>query len=173
MKTLVIVSHPYFERSHFIKALQQTAESLPNVTVRNLESLYGHDVKAFDIAAEQQAHEAADRIMYLFPVHWFNLTPMLKAYLNEVWAYGWAFGSGTALKGKTLQLVVTAGGSEQNYQAGFDSMDTVLMPMKISADYVGMQYLPALAFYDAKEPTDATLKAMQQTFADYLKQTEV
>ena len=110
MKTLLIVSHPYPEQSQVIQALQQTAASLPNVTVRNLETLYGHDTTAFDVAAEQQAHEGVERVVYLFPIHWFNLTPMLKAYLNQVWSYGWAFGpEGHALRGKQMQVVVSAG----------------------------------------------------------------
>ncbi len=153
MKTLVILSHPYFARSNAIKALQQTAERLPDVTVRNLEALYGDDTSAFDIAAEQAAAEAADRIVFLFPIHWFNLTPMLKAYLNEVWTYGWAFGpTGTALQGKALQAVVTAGASEHTYSAeGLieSSIDEVLTPLKASALYVGMDYLPPLAFFQA------------------------
>lgn len=69
MKTLVIVSHPYPEQSHVIKALQQTVEQQPDVVVRNLESLYGNDLKGFDIAAEQAASNAADRIVILFPIH--------------------------------------------------------------------------------------------------------
>lgn len=55
MKTLVIVSHPYPEQTHVIKALQQTAEGTADVTVRNLEALYGNDLSAIDVAAEQRA----------------------------------------------------------------------------------------------------------------------
>jgi glutathione-regulated potassium-efflux system ancillary protein KefF len=62
--------------------LQQTAEGTADVTVRNLEALYGNDLSAIDVAAEQRAHDGVDRVVYMFPVHWFNLTPMLKAYLN-------------------------------------------------------------------------------------------
>ncbi|WP_051229041.1 NAD(P)H-dependent oxidoreductase [Pleomorphomonas oryzae] len=165
MKTLVIVSHPYFARSAAIKALQQTAESLPDVTVRNLEALYGDDTAAFDIAAEQAVVEAADRIVFLFPIHWFNLTPMLKAYLNEVWTYGWAFGpNGTALKGRTLQAIVTAGASEHTYSAeGLieSSIDEVLTPLKASALYVGMVYLPPLAFFSAMGADAKTLAGFE------------
>lgn len=82
MKTLVIASHPYPGQSRVIKALQQTAVNAKNVTVRNLETLYGSHMDGFDIREEQNACENADRIVYLFPLHWFNLTPMLKAYLN-------------------------------------------------------------------------------------------
>ncbi len=76
MKTLVITSHLYPDQSRVIKALQDTAGGLPEVTVRNLESIYGQRLSGFDLAAEQQAHEAVDRIVFLFPIHWFNRTPM-------------------------------------------------------------------------------------------------
>lgn len=165
MKTLVIVSHPYFARSNAIKALQGAAESLPDVTVRNLEALYGDYPAAFDIAAEQRAAEAADRIVFLFPIHWFNLTPMLKAYLNEVWSYGWAFGpNGTALRGKTMQAVVTAGASAHTYSAeGLieSSIDEVLTPLKASALYVGMAYLPPLALFEAMSADAKTLAGFE------------
>ena len=39
VKTLVIVSHPYPERSVMIKGLQEAAESVDGVTVRNLETI--------------------------------------------------------------------------------------------------------------------------------------
>ena len=173
MKTLVIVSHPYPEQSTAIKALQAVAERSANVTVRNLESLYGSDLAAFDVTAEQRAAEAADRIVFLFPIHWFNLTPMLKAYLNAVWSYGWAFGpGGTALKDKEMQLVVTAGATEFTYSsAGViqSSMDEVLTPMKASAYYIGMHYNQPLAFYEAMGASGATLNELEHRFAERLQ----
>lgn len=169
MKTLVVVSHPYPEQSNAIKALQQTAENTPDITVRNLETLYGDDLNGFDVAAEQKAHEDADRIVYMFPIHWFNLTPMLKAYLNQVWSYGWAFGpNGNALRNKEMQIVVTAGASKHTYSAeGLvrSSMDEVLTPMKASAHYVGMEYAAPLAFYEAMGLSAESIAALQNTFS--------
>lgn len=63
MKSLVIVSHPYPTQSKIIKSLQQTAEGIENVEVRNLESLYGNNLNGFDVAAEQAAYEDIDRIV--------------------------------------------------------------------------------------------------------------
>ncbi|WP_215776386.1 NAD(P)H-dependent oxidoreductase [Paludibacterium sp. B53371] len=169
MKTLVIVSHPYPEQSSVIKTLQQVAASVPGVTVRNLESLYGHDTEAFDLAAEQKAHEGVDRVVYLFPIHWFNLTPMLKAYLNKVWSYGWAFGpGGDALRHKEMLVVVSAGASEYTYSSqGLvqSTMDEVLTPMKASALYVGMRYLQPLAFHEAMGASLETLQGFGEAFA--------
>jgi glutathione-regulated potassium-efflux system ancillary protein KefF len=169
MKTLVIASHPYPEQSSAIKALQQAAARLPGVEVRNLEALYGDDLNAFDAAAEQRACEAADRIVFLFPIHWFNLTPMLKAYMNQVWAYGWAFGpGGTALKGKELLAAVTAGASELTYSAqGLvqSTIEEVLTPLKASALYVGLRYAKPIAFYEAIGLPAGKLTAIGDTFA--------
>ena len=166
MNTLLIVSHPYPEQSQVIQALQQTAAALPNVTVRNLETLYGHDTNAFDVAAEQQAHEGVDRVVYLFPIHWFNLTPMLKAYLNQVWTYGWAFGpEGHALRGKQMQVVVSAGATAHTYsETGLiqNTVQGVLSPMKASALYVGMSYAEPLAFYEAMGARGDKLAQFQQ-----------
>lgn len=172
MKTLIIVSHPYFERSSVTRSLQVAAEQMPNVTVRNLEAIYGSTVTRFDVAAEQKAAEAADRIVFLFPVHWFNLTPMVKAYLNEVWTYGWAFGpGGTALKGKEMLIVVPAGADKHTYSATgliHSTIEDVLTPMKASALYVGMTYLPPLAFYGAMGVSESTLAQFRDRLVDTL-----
>lgn len=172
MKTLVITSHPYPDQSRVIKALQETAGELPDVAVRNLESLYGQNLSGFDLAAEQKAHEAAERIIYMFPIHWFNLTPMLKAYLNEVWAYGWAFGpQGQALQGKTMQVVVSTGATQHtlSHQGLVQStIEEVLTPMKASALYVGMSYLPPLAFHEALGASQKKIEGFQQRFAETL-----
>lgn len=168
MKTLVIVSHPYPEQSRIVLALQKAAAAMPDASVRNLESLYGHDTEAFDVAAEQKAHEGVDRIVYLFPVHWFNLTPMLKAYMNRVWSYGWAFGpGGTALKGKEMQVVVSAGASEYTYSSqGLvqSSIEEVLTPMRASALYVGMRPAQPLAFFEAMGADAARLDEFVSAF---------
>ncbi len=172
MKTLVIASHPYPEQSRSIKALQETAASLDDVVVRNLESLYGDRIRGFDRAAEQAAVEAADRIVFLFPIHWFNLTPMLKAYLNEVWSYGWAFGpEGNALRGKALQVVVTAGATEHTFSAAGiiqSTLDEVLTPLKASALYVGMNYLPPLAFHEALGASDERISGFRERLIEKL-----
>ena len=173
MKTLVIVSHPYPSQSRIIKSLTQLAESIPEVTVRNLEALYGNDVTGFDLEAEQKAHEGVDRVVYLFPLHWFNLTPMMKAYFNEVWSFGWCYGpNGTALKGKEMLVVTSAGAAEASYlqPTPLDcTMDEILTPFKASANYVGMTYLEPLVFYRVSEADDETLDGFRKAFSGRLQ----
>lgn len=148
-KTLVIVSHPYPEQSTFIKGLQQVAEGLQGITLRNLESHYGFDTRAINVNEENHLMQTHDRIVFMFPTHWFNITPMLKAYLNTVWSGGWP----DIWKGKEMLVVTTAGGGSTIYgnsgRLGVELSD-IFLPMKASALYCGMTYLPPLVFQAVK-----------------------
>lgn len=146
-KTLVIVFHPYPEQSFFIRGLQKAAESVENVTVRNLESIYGFDTRAINGSEERRIMQAHDRVVFLFPTHWFNITPMMKAYLNDTWG-----SVGPDLwKGKEMLVVSTAAGGDSTYgkngRVGVALAD-VFLPMKASALHCGMTYLPPLVFQD-------------------------
>lgn len=150
IKTLVIVSHPYPERSVFTRALQQAAESVEGVTVRNLETIYGFDTRAIDAAKEHQLTREHDRIVFIFPTHWFNITPMMKAYMNDVWG---SVGPGL-WQGKEFLTVTQAGGGRSTYGKdgciGVELKD-VFLPLKASALHCGMSYLEPLAFEAANE----------------------
>lgn len=145
LKTLVIVSHPYPERSTMINGLQQAVESMGNVTVRNLETIYGFDTRAIDGAKEREITEQHQRIVFMFPTHWFNISPMMKAYLNDTWG---SVGPGL-WRGKEMLLVSTAAGGRDTYgtngRIGVELAD-VFLPMKASAAHAEMTYLPPLVF---------------------------
>lgn len=145
IKTLVIVSHPYPERSVMTKGMQQAAESVDGVTVRNLETLYGFDTRAINAELERELTRQNDRIVFMFPTHWFNITPMMKAYLNDVWG-----SAGPGLwQGKEMLLVTTAAGGSSTYgktgRIGVE-LENVFTPMKASALHAGMTFLTPLAF---------------------------
>ena len=147
-KTLIIVSHPYPERSVLTKGLQQAAESISNVTVRNLESIYGFDTRAINGDAERRLTQEHERIVFIFPTHWFNITPMMKAWLNDTWG-----SVGPDLwRGKEMLVVSTAAGGSSTYgkngRIGIELAD-VFWPMKATALHCGMTYLPPLVFENA------------------------
>lgn len=145
IKTLVIVSHPYPERSVMIKGLQQAAESVEGVTVRNLETLYGFDTRKINGDEERRITRQNDRVVFIFPTHWFNITPMMKAYMNDTWG-----SVGPDLwKGKQMLIVTTAAGDDSTYgkngRTGIELAD-VFTPMKASALHAGMTWLQPLVF---------------------------
>lgn len=145
MKTLVILSHPYFADSRVNKALFNTAKSIGGeIVTRHIEEIYGTDTSKIDVATEQKLIESADRLVLQFPLYWFYSPAMLKAYIDAVFTRGWAYGStGNALCNKELQLVVTAGAGEAEYSAQGSvkmSIEQLLIGFHSTATYCGMVF---------------------------------
>jgi hypothetical protein len=84
----------------------EAAARLPGarVEVRDLYALYPDYV--IDVATEQQHLAAAELLVWLYPVHWYSMPPLLKLWLDEVFAFGWAYGPG----GRALALDTTPPG---------------------------------------------------------------
>ncbi|MCS4270091.1 MULTISPECIES: NAD(P)H-dependent oxidoreductase [Raoultella] len=166
IKTLVIVSHPYPERSVLTKGLQEAAESIAGVTVRNLETLYGFDTRNINGETEREMMREHTRIVFMFPTHWFNITPMMKAWLNETWG---SVGPGL-WQGKEMMVVSTAAGGASTYgpdgRIGVTLAD-VFLPMKASALHAGMTWLPPLVFEGA---SSSQLPEYQRQLIERLKQ---
>lgn len=152
MKTLIVLAHPDFGNSKVNKAL---IESLPkdteNLTVHNLYEKYP-DAK-IDVAAEQKRFEQHDRIIFQFPLYWYSCPSLLKKMFDDVFLYGWCYGStGKKLHGKEFGIVVSTGGPERSYQAGgFNcyTLSELLRPFQATANLVGATYLPIHAIYGA------------------------
>lgn len=147
------------------KGLQQAAESVGNVTVRNLETLYSFDTRAINGDEERRITREHELIVFIFPTHWFNLTPMLKAYMNDTWG---SVGPGL-WQGKELLIVSTAAGGDSTYgkrgRIGVDLAD-VFTPLKASALHAGMTYLPPLVFQSA---TASELPTYQKALIERLQ----
>jgi glutathione-regulated potassium-efflux system ancillary protein KefF len=111
---LVLAAHPDLRHSRVNRALMQTGQSFDNVTVRDLYALYPDHV--IDVPAEQALAAQADLIVWLHPIHWYSMPPLMKLWLDEVLALNWAYGpGGNTLRGKDLWLVATTGGTEDAY----------------------------------------------------------
>jgi glutathione-regulated potassium-efflux system ancillary protein KefF len=110
-----------------------------------------------------------DRVVFMFPFHWFNLTPLLKAYMNEVWTQ-WA---PQALKGKKMLVVTTVGADASIYthegRIGL-TIEEVLAPMKASANYAGMTYLEPLAFLGVAKADEKMIRTYQLRLAERLRE---
>src|SRR5438034_3355308 len=106
MKTLVLAAHPNWRESRVNQRLLATARAVPGVRVHDLYGAYpDFDI---DVAAEQQLAQQAQLVVLLHPIQWYSMPPLQKLWLDEVLAYGWAYGhGGSALQGKDLWLVAT------------------------------------------------------------------
>jgi glutathione-regulated potassium-efflux system ancillary protein KefF len=116
-RILVLCAHPHLEHSRITRAMMRAAASadLPQVEVRDLYALYPDYL--IDVAAEQAALGGAQLLVWLHPVHWYGMTPLLKLWTDEVLAFGWAYGpAGAALRGTDLWLAASTGGRTEAYR---------------------------------------------------------
>jgi glutathione-regulated potassium-efflux system ancillary protein KefF len=169
---VVIAAHPHLEHSRITRAmLQAAATAAPGrVDVRNLYHRYPDYL--IDIEAEQAALVEARLVVWLHPIHWYSMPPLMKLWLDEVFAFGWAYGpGGNALRGKDLWLVSSTGGSEDAYHPSGHNryfFENFLHPYEQSAALTGMRWLPPLTLHGAHRVTEAELQAHAAVFAERL-----
>ena len=147
----LIYAHPYAERSLANRELLAAIDGLDFVDRRDLYDLYPD----FDVDAdtERRRLEAVDLIVVQHPIYWYSMPALLKHWLDEVFALGWAYGDGgTALVGKQLQWVVTTGADARAY--GPDGphghpFEVFTASMRQTALFCGMTWAEPLVVHDA------------------------
>lgn len=113
-KVLIISGHPNLIESVGNRTiLNDVAETLPEVEIRHLDSLYP-DYK-INVADEQEALLRADVIVWQFPFSWYSVPGLMKLWIDLVFVHGFAHGSTARLGGKKLILSFTTGAPQELY----------------------------------------------------------
>ena len=173
---LLLLAHPDLKHSRVHAALRKALSrdasgAAARCQLRDLYALYpDYDI---DVAAEQAALQAARLVVWLHPVHWYGMPPLLKLWLDEVFSYGWAYGpGGTQLAGKDLWLVVSTGGTEASYRPDGHNrffIDAFWPPYEQTAQLAGMRFLPPLVLHGAHHVTTAEITEHVDTLVDHLR----
>jgi glutathione-regulated potassium-efflux system ancillary protein KefF len=175
-EVLVLVAHPELEQSRANRRMLLAARQLQSVAargrieVRDLYALYPDYL--IDVAAEQAVLAAAKLVVWQHPIHWYGMPPLLKLWLDEVLAFGWAYGpGGTAVRGKDLWLAATTGGPEDSYRPDSYNrylFDAFLPPYEQTAALCGMRFLPPLLLHGAHKASEAELAAHAERYVGQL-----
>ncbi len=170
MKTLIVVSHPNLKDSVVNKRWIEELKKYPDLyTVHDLYQSYPDGV--IDIEKEQALIEQHGNLVLQFPLYWFNCPPLLKKWIDEVFTYGWAYGSTSkhALKDRKISLSVSVGISEDDFveNGRYDySLEQVLRPFEMTAKYVQADYTAFYAFYGAE--SDLSAERVEDSVTGYL-----
>jgi glutathione-regulated potassium-efflux system ancillary protein KefG len=143
-RVLVLFAHPDLARSRVNRRLLEAVSDLDGVTMHDLYEVYPDlDI---DVAREQALLTDHDAVVLQHPFYWYSTPAILKQWQDLVLAHGWAYGrGGTALAGKLLLQVLTAGGSKASYRREGHNRFTIrelLAPVEQTARLCGMDYLP-------------------------------
>ncbi len=168
MKTLVNLFHPHLDKSTVHRSWAQRLAQEADITLRDLYARYP-DGK-IDVAAEQAALLAHDRLVFEHPFYWYSTPPLMKQWLDDVLTYGWAYGvGGNALAGKEWLSLISTGGPADSYQAGGYnrfSMSEFLKPLQQTAHLLQTTFLPPFIFHGAVQATpDAVAQSVEAMLA--------
>jgi glutathione-regulated potassium-efflux system ancillary protein KefF len=169
---VVLVAHPQQQHSRANRWLMRAAAGLAaqRVAVRDLYALYPDYL--IDVAAEQALLADARLVVWQHPIHWYGMPPLMKLWLDEVFAFGWAYGpGGDRLQGKDLWLVASTGAPQDSYRPeGYNRyfFDAFLPPYEQTAALAGMRFLPPLLLHGAHRVSDDELAAHATLYAERL-----
>ena len=171
MKTLILVVHPHLNESLINKRWVEELQKHPDkYEVHQLYEAYP-DGK-IDVAAEQQLMERYERIVFQYPLYWFNCPPLFKTWLDEVLTYGWAYGSQSGYKmgGKKVALAITAGIDEYEYAASGKyryTIEELTRPFELTFEYVKADYRRPFVFYGIE--LNSSEEWIEQSVPRYMK----
>ncbi len=149
--TLLINGHRNPDDSKYGKALFLKASELKEVTTHTLIEEYPN----FQIDGERERALLTEHknIVLQFPLYWYSSPAILKEWIDEVLARGWAYGGGTALAGKKIMVAVTTGGAEKVYQhdgANRFTINEFLRPFEQTAALCGMTWIEPFIMYGVR-----------------------
>lgn len=151
-KVLILFAHPSQHRSEVNAPLFKAAQEIEGVTCVDLYGEYPHF--NINIDREQQRLRDHDVVIFQFPLYWYSTPAILKEWQDLVLEYGFAYGSeGTALHGKTMLCVLSAGGKEEAYKAeGYNhfTIRELLAPIEQMSSLTGMNYIAPLALFGSR-----------------------
>ncbi len=148
-RILILFAHPALEKSRVHRRLIARIPQLPGLTFQDLYEAY--PTFDIDVEREQALLESHDVIVLQHPFFWYSTPAILKQWQDLVLEHGWAYGSkGTALRGKRLFNLLTAGGREPGYHRDGHNGHTVrelLAPIEQTVRLCNMQYLPPYVIF--------------------------
>ena len=174
-RILILLAHPQLEQSRVAQSMVDALQAAPagpaQIALRDLYALYPDYL--VDVAAEQAALQGVDLLVWLHPIHWYGMPPLMKLWLDEVLGFGWAYGpGGNALRGKDLWLALSTGGPESSYRSDGHNryfFDAFLPPYEQTAALVGMRFVPPMVLHGAHEASDQAIAADAATFVQRLQ----
>ncbi|MDL0080787.1 NAD(P)H-dependent oxidoreductase [Helicobacter zhangjianzhongii] len=149
MQTLLLFSHTFWDNSKVNKALLESAKSLPNLTIHNLNVAYPNGT--INVAKEVELLEKAQKIIFQFPLFWFSTPALMKEWQDRVLTHILYGENPKLLHGKSFQVITTLGGSKDSYDGhhGY-SLETILTPLTSTFSYCGCEVLESYAIFSAK-----------------------
>lgn len=165
MRVLVLAFHSDFQTSRVNRAWAEAAEGVADEVLRI-------DQRTYRSGIYREACEAADRIVFQHPLHWYSPPWTMKRWIDEELAFGWAYGDRMALEGKEWQEAVTVGAPRPEYGPKGSrrfSVEEFLRPLEQTAGFIGMLWAEPFLWYGAGILSNEELETSCQAYLQALR----
>lgn len=150
-KILILFAHPAMQKSRVNKRLIESLSNVEGVTFHDLYDSYPD--LYIDVEREKSLLLENDIIIFHHPFYWYSSPAIIKEWQDLVLEFGFAYGpGGTALEGKIMMNVISAGASRNAYKRGGHNKYSIrefLRPFEQTANLCHMKYLPPFVLHDA------------------------
>lgn len=169
--------NPVSDRRNF------TSVKEPDYLKLQIEEMHATEVGGFapDIEAELRKVEAADLMIWQFPLWWFGLPAILKGWVGRVFAMGRTYGYGRiyesgVFKGKRALLSLTTGGPQESYAPdGFNGdLEAILRPIQRGIlEFTGFSVLRPAVHWQPVRVDEADRQVWLDAWSDRLRAIEL
>lgn len=190
MKALIVYAHPNkesFTKSLVNVLLEALIENDHSVEIRDLYSLNFNPVLSEsdlelldkgiapkDIKIEQDYITWCDTIFFVFPTWWESMPAIMRGYVDRVFSYGFAYGSGESgstglLKGKKGVIVQGAGASKECFEESGLRKSIEIIHNTGIFDFCGIEPSGHFIFNSVTFVSDEERKQMLNEVKDFIK----
>jgi NAD(P)H dehydrogenase (quinone) len=128
-----------------------------------------------DIAAEQQKVDAADLVLFQFPMWIYSMPAILKGWVERVMSFGYSHNKGRMFEkghmaGKRAMLSLTTNGRFEAFHRDgpHGSIDDLLRPIRNGLRFQGFEMLPPFIAYDVVRADQAARETYLSELRDRL-----
>ena len=144
MRILAIFGHPDLDNSKVSRAWHNIFAANGGITINRLDKI--HNNFQFDIPAQRKLIAEHDRIVIIFPIHWYGTPALLKKWLDDI------ISADADMSGKELIIAVSSGSPVEAYRVGGRNswpLDILCSPWHAMAIRFGMKFYPIYAVHNA------------------------
>jgi len=139
-----------------------------------------HDGFAEDLKAEMAKLDAADVLIFQYPIYWFAMPALLKGWVDRVFAMGWAYGGGRwfdngVFRGKRAMVAMTTGAGPAAFgpDGRNGDMEMLLWPVHNGIfRFCGFDVLPPFIAYGVARADDTGRARILDDWRDHLRRLD-
>lgn len=162
---LIVFAHGDPTASKVNRRLFEATKALPNTQIHDIGTAYSS--LQIDVEREMALLAAADRIVFQFPVYWYAVPTVLKAWFDQVCSHIITTTQHNPLHGKTaFGIATSASRLRTRHDPDLDVGAKLFWPISSTCQYLGMRWGFGKVF---EESTHASESQWREYSIQYLQ----